>query len=229
MENGCTIPISGLSQGRLSREFLGKEDTWKAVGGVLEVVLSARCVSRGRHLAHPLSANVPSIHKWATCSILSTLPACAVTPLLRFARVALQRCLTGWDESNEHIAHSYCTDLVCSPNPSRLTLQIRAADPQCRLVATDWYQSNKRIDHVATREGGVVQAASGRELFLFVVNMQVSGITRYRMMFFYFAHNLPLSPASTCSTAPCMGTTSSTTTGSSSFPSFQRWVFSVCL
>lgn len=55
-------------------------------------------------------------------------------------------------------------------------LQIRAADPLCRLVATDWYGSNKRIDHIALREGGVVEHASraGGDIFLFVVNMQVS-------------------------------------------------------
>jgi hypothetical protein len=40
-----------------------------------------------------------------------------------------------------------------------------------------------------------VQAASGRELFLFVVNMQVPGVTHYSMVF-YFAQDRPLVPGS---------------------------------
>ncbi|KAG6397171.1 hypothetical protein SASPL_143336 [Salvia splendens] len=59
------------------------------------------------------------------------------------------------------------------------------------LVATDWFKSTKRMDHVAQRLGCAAQVAADRGLFSIVINLQVpAGSTQYSMIFYFVTKNL---------------------------------------
>ncbi|XP_047973259.1 protein ENHANCED DISEASE RESISTANCE 2-like [Salvia hispanica] len=59
------------------------------------------------------------------------------------------------------------------------------------LVATDWFKSTKRMDHVAKRLGCAAQVAADRGLFSIVINLQVpAGSTQYSMIFYFVTKNL---------------------------------------
>ncbi|KAL1569221.1 Protein ENHANCED DISEASE RESISTANCE 2 [Salvia divinorum] len=59
------------------------------------------------------------------------------------------------------------------------------------LVATDWFKSTKRLDHVAQRLGCAAQVAADRGLFSIVINLQVpAGSTHYSMIFYFVTKNL---------------------------------------
>ncbi|GMH09162.1 hypothetical protein Nepgr_011002 [Nepenthes gracilis] len=58
------------------------------------------------------------------------------------------------------------------------------------LVAVDWFKDTKRMDHVARRQGCVVQIASEKGLFSLAVNLQVPGSTHYSMVFYFVAKKL---------------------------------------
>jgi hypothetical protein len=58
------------------------------------------------------------------------------------------------------------------------------------LVAVDWFQDTKRMDHVVRRHGCAAQVASGKGLFSWVVNLQVPGSTHYSMVFYFVSKEL---------------------------------------
>ncbi|KAL9246981.1 hypothetical protein vseg_020457 [Gypsophila vaccaria] len=58
------------------------------------------------------------------------------------------------------------------------------------LVAVDWLKNEKRMDHVARRQGCAAQVASEKGLFSLVVNVQVPAATHYSMVFYFVTAKL---------------------------------------
>ncbi|GAY66522.1 hypothetical protein CUMW_249370 [Citrus unshiu] len=58
------------------------------------------------------------------------------------------------------------------------------------LVAVDWFQDTKRMDHVARRQGCAAQVASEKGLFSLIFNLQVPGSTHYSMVFYFVTRQL---------------------------------------
>jgi hypothetical protein len=44
--------------------------------------------------------------------------------------------------------------------------QVKAGTPLMQLVAADWFKSNKREDHIAARDGCVIQKLFAKQVFI---------------------------------------------------------------
>lgn len=45
-----------------------------------------------------------------------------------------------------------------------LLYQVKAGNPLMQLVAVDWFQSNQRVDHIAARDGCIIQKLFARQV-----------------------------------------------------------------
>ncbi|KAH8933782.1 hypothetical protein BDL97_18G048300 [Sphagnum fallax] len=78
--------------------------------------------------------------------------------------------------------------------------KVKAGNPIMQFVAADWFKSDKREDHVASRSGCVLQkleaqqksAAEVGDLFFFVINLQVPGTPTHSLVLYYMVSQ-PLS------------------------------------
>ncbi|KAH9752909.1 hypothetical protein KPL71_014891 [Citrus sinensis] len=71
-----------------------------------------------------------------------------------------------------------------------LFVMISAGKHLMDLVAVDWFQDTKRMDHVARRQGCAAQVASEKGLFSLIFNLQVPGSTHYSMVFYFVTRQL---------------------------------------
>lgn len=47
--------------------------------------------------------------------------------------------------------------------------QVKAGTPLMQLVAADWFKSNKREDHIAARDGCVIQKLFAKQVLCFII------------------------------------------------------------
>ncbi|XP_024529536.1 protein ENHANCED DISEASE RESISTANCE 2 [Selaginella moellendorffii] len=80
------------------------------------------------------------------------------------------------------------TFLIRGKNYLRDNKKVKAKETLMQLVAVDWFTSNQREDHIASRENTFMQKPKVRKLarsFFFIVNLQVPGSTTYSLVFYY--------------------------------------------
>ncbi|CAK9211288.1 unnamed protein product [Sphagnum troendelagicum] len=78
--------------------------------------------------------------------------------------------------------------------------KVKAGNPIMQFVAADWFKSDKREDHVASRSGCVLQKLEAQQksdaevgdLFFFVINLQVPGTPTHSLVLYYMVSQ-PLS------------------------------------
>ncbi|KAG6543984.1 hypothetical protein Mapa_014608 [Marchantia paleacea] len=75
--------------------------------------------------------------------------------------------------------------------------KVKAEQPWMQFIAADWFKSNKREDHLASRPSNLVQTISskfqktpgkGGPPYFFIINLQVPGTTTYSLVLYYMTH-----------------------------------------
>lgn len=75
---------------------------------------------------------------------------------------------------------------------ARDCVKVSGGDPLLKLIAVDWFESQIRIDSVATNKNSLVQSEAGKRVpFLLVVNLQVPATPNYSLVF-YFGSTKPI-------------------------------------
>ncbi|KAL3701866.1 hypothetical protein R1sor_019888 [Riccia sorocarpa] len=86
------------------------------------------------------------------------------------------------------------TFLIRGKQYLRDSRKVKAEEPWMQFVAADWFKSNKREDHLASRPSNVVQSIlskfqtkpeKGGPPYFFIVNIQVPGSTTYSLALYY--------------------------------------------
>ncbi|BBM99014.1 hypothetical protein MPTK1_1g18020 [Marchantia polymorpha subsp. ruderalis] len=67
---------------------------------------------------------------------------------------------------------------------------VPAGEPLCKLVTVDWYKGKERMDHIAGRPQNLVQKAAGKDVFFFVVNLQVPQSSQMSLVFYFATQNM---------------------------------------
>ncbi|KAG0586121.1 hypothetical protein KC19_2G065900 [Ceratodon purpureus] len=88
------------------------------------------------------------------------------------------------------------TFLIRGKHYLRDNKKVKAGTPLMQLVAADWFKSNKREDHIAARDGCVIQklfakqksAQKVAESYFVVINLQVPGTPSYSLVLYYMAN-----------------------------------------
>lgn len=88
------------------------------------------------------------------------------------------------------------TFLIRGKHYLRDNKKVKAGTPLMQLVAADWFKSNKREDHIAARDGCVIQklfakqesAQKEAESYFVVINLQVPGTPSYSLVLYYMAN-----------------------------------------
>jgi hypothetical protein len=109
---------------------------------------------------------------------------------LEFMRMACSLDTKTWDVAEPG------TFLIRGKRYLKDNKKVKAGNPLMQLVAVDWFQSNQREDHIAARDGCVIQKLFARqksaqkvaESYFVVINLQVPGTPTYSLVLYYMAN-----------------------------------------